>query len=549
VALSLALNFAAGDLEARGYRVVNLALHLACALTLYGILRRTLERIDAPLQLAGSGARLATAIALLWLVHPLQTESINYISQRTETLMGFNFLMTIYCLLRGAESERFWWHGGAVLFSVLGMMSKEVMATAPILALLFDRTFLAGSFRLALRRRWGLYIGLAAGWLVLATQLWSDPHIGMVGFSGLGWWQYAVNQFAVIAKYLKLICWPHPLLLDYGPPRPLSLAAVAPQAVLVVALLIAVVAALRYRPRIGFAGAWFFVILAPTSSFIPILTEVGAERRLYLPLASVVTLIVLAVDRLFRRRGSRAGNRWRRGVGGLLFGIVFAALVVATYHRNGEYRSARSIWQTVVDRFPENHRGHNNLGVELAAAGQLDRALQHYREAVRIYPGYADARINLGNALAVRRRWTAAVEQYRFALEVNPEIAELHYNLARALAATEQAPQAVDHYRKALRLDPRYVKAHNNLGATYLSTGQIDLAIEHLQAALRLDPDFAGAYFNLGIAFEYEERIDEALQQFRKAAALEPDWEQARERLLQLRRQLRRESTNGATLD
>ena len=535
ISLSLALNFAFGELEVRGYRLVNLAVHLANALALLGLLRWLLRQDWARCRFGTSTPYLAAGIAVLWMVHPLQTECVNYISQRSESIMGFSFLMTFYCLLRGSESSGRGWYGGAVLACSLGMMSKEVMATAPLLALLFDRTFVAGSFREAWQRRWGLYLGLGAGWLILFGQLRSDPHIGMIGFSTLSPWEYALNQCVVLSRYVRLVFWPDRLLLDYGPPVPLDATDVWPEGAFVLTLLVAVIAALKHWPRPGFAGAWFFAILAPTSSFLPILTEAGAERRLYLPSASLLTLVFLLVAALVCRwERQKKGGVWK-AVGLALFAIAFGALAFKTVERNREYSSALSIWQTVVERSPENHRGHNNLGVYLAAAGHSAGSIEHYREALRIYPGYTDARINLGNALAANGHWAPAIEQFLFALEVNPEVAELHYNLGRALAANGQTAQAVFHYGQALRLDPGYVKAHNNIGAAYLSSGRVDLAIDHLRAAVGIDPDFAGAYFNLGVALEFQGQLEAALEQYDKAVALRPGWKDWRENLTRVR--------------
>ena len=172
--LSLALNYAVSGCDVRGYHVTNLAIHLAAALLLFGIVRRTLPRFRgcgggqqlARLQLA---TPLALAIALLWAVHPLQTESVTYIVQRAESLMGLFYLLTLYCFLRGAGSARaIFWYAGSVLACLLGMATKEVMVSAPLVVLLYDRTFLAGSFREAWRRRWAYYLALAATWLLLA---------------------------------------------------------------------------------------------------------------------------------------------------------------------------------------------------------------------------------------------------------------------------------------------------------------------------------------------------------------------------------------------
>lgn len=540
ISLSLALNFAAGELEVRGYRLVNLAAHLASALALLGVLNRCLRQGWAQRRFGpASGPYLASAVALLWMAHPLHSECINYISQRSETMMAFSFLMTFYCLLRGSESKRIKWYCGAIFFGAFGTMCKEVMATVPLLALLFDRTFIAGSFAAALRRRWGLYLGLMSSWLLLLRQLWSEPHIGMIGFSSLNSWDYALNQCVVLTRYVKVMFWPNDLLLDYGPPVPRSLADVFPEALVVTALLAITIAALRRRPHAGFSGAWCFVILAPTSSFLPILTEVGAERRLYLPSAGFLSLVVLLIAAaLFRNRDS--GNRLggKVVIGWLMFAAALGVFAFKTVERNREYGSAMSIWQTVVERAPQNHRGHNNLGVALAAAGELDRAMKHYIEALRIHPDYTDALINLGNALTSREDWGQAIAHYRHALSVKPEIAELHYNLARALAATGQTAGAVEHYVEALHINPDYIKALNNLGVVYLSEGDADRAIDHFEAVIDLDPGFAGAYLNFGIALEAKGQLSQARKQYQEAHVLRPDWELAGKQLSRIERAL-----------
>jgi hypothetical protein len=161
--LTLAGNYALGGLDVRGYHAVNLAIHLLAGLVLYDLVRRTLLLPGLAPRFGRGAPELALAVALLWLVHPLQTESVTYIIQRSESLMGLFYLLTLYCLLRGTTARRgLPWYVGAVLCCGLGMGSKQVMVTAPLLALLYDRAFLALSWGTLCRRRWGLYLALAA---------------------------------------------------------------------------------------------------------------------------------------------------------------------------------------------------------------------------------------------------------------------------------------------------------------------------------------------------------------------------------------------------
>ena len=298
--VSLAVNYAVGGLDVRGYHIVNIAIHIACALVLFGIVRRTLLLPALAPRFGAASANLAGAVALLWLVHPLQTEAIDYVTQRTELLMGLFYLLTFYATLRVRQGFR--WQVVAIVCCLLGMASKESMVTAPLMVVVFDRTFVFGSFASAWRARWRFYVGLAATWVLLAALMWSGPRSRSTGFStGVTPWTYLLNQAQLIVHYLRLTVWPSGLVILYGDPRPLSVGDVWPQALVIVALLAGVVALLLWRPKIGFLGVWFFITLAPTSSFVPIATEVGAERRMYLPLAAIVVLMVMGAALLWER--------------------------------------------------------------------------------------------------------------------------------------------------------------------------------------------------------------------------------------------------------
>ena len=243
-------------------------MHVLCALVLFGIVRRTLLKRALREQFGNMADRLAAACALIWLVHPLQTEPVNYVTQRTESIMGLFYLLTLYTAIRGLYSERdAWWHTASVLSCSLGMASKEVMVTAPLIVVLYDAAFRSGSFREIFDRRWPLYAGLAATWGILAAVTWSGPRSRTVGFSAnASALDYAMNQCVMLTRYLYLAVWPSSLVFDYGTPQPAAIMHVPPYAVIVAALMAAAAIALVHRRPIGFLGAWFFLLLAPTSS-------------------------------------------------------------------------------------------------------------------------------------------------------------------------------------------------------------------------------------------------------------------------------------------
>ena len=506
VSFSLALNYAVGGLDVRGYHLVNVAVHILAAVVLFGVARRTLSA-GKPGEWFGRHAEgVALSWALLWLVHPLQTECVNYVSQRTESIMGLFYLLVLYCALRVMHGEGARWSGVAVVCCALGMASKEVMVSAPLLVVLYDRTFAAGSFREALRRRWGLYAGLGATWLIPGLLLARDPHGNTIGSAAsVGALDYALNQCVVVVRYLQLVYWPQPLVFDYGQPQSLALDAVAPHAVVLAILLAGTVAALIYWPRSGFLGAWFFVILAPTSSFVPILTEVGAERRAYLSSAGAIGLAMVGGFLLLRQvaryadRVGKDGSRMAAWIGGSGLAVAALALSVLTVLRNGDYRDPVEIWTQAVELVPGNDRAHTNLGVALADRGKIGAALVHYRRALEINLGDPEAHNNLGYALAVLGKLDSATIHYRRALERDPDYVSAHANLAGVLIAQGKVETAIVHYRRVVELDSAKPVVHNDLGVALTSLGDGEAAAMHFRRALELDPDYEVARRNLDL--------------------------------------------------
>jgi len=515
VNLSLAVNFALGGTDVRGYHAFNLGLHLLAGLTLFGIVRRTLLQPALRGRFGADALPLALAVAILWSVHPLQTESVVCIVQRTELLVGLFYLQTFYCFIRGAESSasRPWWQC-AVLACLLGMASKEVMVSAPLLVLLYDRAFVAGTFREAWRQHRRLYLGMAGTWLLLAYLV-----AGMGGTrgsaAGLGlgipWWAYSLKQCQAIIHYLQLVIWPHPLVLYYGTGVIYRLTEVLPQ-VLGLSLLVAgTIAGLIRWPKMGFLGAWFFAILAPSSSVIPLVTQTMAEHRMYLPLAAVVAMAAIGGYRAFGRQCLFLG------------GALALALACVTMHRNADYRSEFSIWADTVAKQPGNAQAHTELGTALNRLNRQTEAFDQYREAVRIDPSCAIAQSNLGEALYLRGQNAEAIAHCEAALRSKPDLAEAHTNLAAALLKADRIDEALEHAEAALKLKPNFVAALCNSSRALLRQGRIAASIQQSEAALRLKADSVEALDVYGDALLVSGRPAEAIPRFEAALRLQPD--------------------------
>ncbi len=530
--LSLAINYAFGGVDVLGYHAVNLLIHLVAGLSLYGIVRRTLLLDPFRNALGRSSAMLAAAVALLWTVHPLQTQSVTYLTQRSESLMGMFYLLTLYCLVRGAgPSRRVFWYATGVACCALGMGSKAVMVTAPVVILLYDRVFLSSSFAEALRRRWALYLGLAGTWSVVwwtgvgRGVLSSSHRVATVGFSykGITPAEYAQTQFGVLVKYLSLSLWPDPLCLDYTWPVARTAAAIFFPALLVTALIGGVVWAFLRRPWLGFLGAWFFLILAPTSSVIPIKDPLF-EHRMYLPLAAVVTLAVIvgrqALHRLAAYRSLSDSKRTLISVMVVL--AIGGSLGYGTIRRNEDYRDELTMWQDVVTKRPDNVRARYNLGSKLLEFDRVDEAAASLRAALKLDPHHILAHYNLGKCLARTGNADEAAQQYLEALRIDPNMADAHSDLGNVLARKGRSDEAIVHYREAIRANPQYIQAYYNLGAVLLGLQETDEAVEVLRQGAQVSPEAARIRFALGNAYAQQGEITEATREYRKTLQIQP---------------------------
>jgi len=555
---SFAINYALGGVNVQGYHALNLLIHILAGLTLFGVMRRTLGRLGQGM--ADSATGLAFAIALIWTVHPLQTEAVTYVSERAESLMGLFYLLTLYCFIRYAERAKWsvwgWLSIGACLLAVA---TKEIAVTAPLIVLLYDRTFVSGDFRAALRRHWRLYLGLAGTWLLLA-YLMIDLQDRGAGFGmGASWWVYALGESRVIIRYLCLALWPHPLVFDYGMGVRHPGWEVLPYVVAVIVLVAASAWAL-FRPpgraagarALGFAGAWTFLIIAPTTSIVAVAGQPMAEHRMYLSLAAVIASVFVPLHAALRRdkffpwlpqSGSREKIWW-------LFVFAVAAICIClTVRRNETYRSEETIWSDTVARQPDNERAQNGLGIVLAGEGELPAAVVRYREAIRLKPDYAEAHQNLAAALRTMGRIPEAVAECEEVLRLRPNVPEAHYNLGIVLQLDGRNSAAIAEFTRALQLRPDYADAEDNLGLALADAGRYPDAVAHFERGVRLQPENAEAHLNLGSALYSSGDVAGAVHQMEEAVRLRPGFAEGHYNLGVALRRLGREQEATAEFD
>lgn len=566
---TFAVNYALHGYDVWGYHAVNFAIHLATALLLFGLIRRTLSLPACGSRYRSHAVGIAAVAALIWVAHPLCTQAVTYIYQRFESLAALLCVAATYAFVRahspGATRPRAW-KIAVVGCCFLSMATKESAAGLPLILLIYDRLFLAKSWNdlgdrkrvhLAAVSSWGLMLGL-----MLATgSAYAKAGIGSV--EGIGPVRYALSQSGVILHYLKLSFWPHGLCLDYMR-RPVELnepLSYVPQTLVVLALLATAVYGLVRGKPWSFPACTFFLLLGPTSSIIPI-ADLVFENRMYLPLAAVVTLVVCGAFEAFDYAARRAADETTRRRTAWAFRIATVGIVVglslATMARNTAYASQEAMFYDMIDKAPDSPRGYFLLGRYLVddqhrpddarewlrksleqdplfvpAISKLarleiderryDEAQSLLKQMFDLVPESARFYLDTGALRVARRNYTEALRCYDVVLSRLPDNDEAAAGRGQVLIELGRYDEAATLYQHVIAVDPDDPVPYNNLGTCLFRLGRNDAAIMVFQEALARKPSYAQARANLGAALDRAGRAEEAWTELTRAAADDGD--------------------------
>ena len=520
------------------YRITNVLLHLLCGALLFGVIRRTLRSPSLASRWASVGDQVAGFTTAIWLLHPIQSEAVNYVIQRTELLVSACWLATLYASIRAWDATLprtvVRWRVVAVVACLLGMGSKEVMIGAPIAVILYDRVFRVSSWSDLVRSRQRVWFYA----LLVATSAWllwsivSGARAGSVGFDvGMPWYRYLYSQAWAIGHYVRLVFWPDPLTIDYGK-NPVSGFLPMPGLVFVAGCGAATLWAWTRIERWGwlaFAGAWFFLLLAPSSSVVPIISEVAAERRVYLALAAVLLVLVVASASLFRKLAAGPeprrllASRIRRH-GALMATGLCLLLTAITFERSRMYADPEALWRQDVTAWPRNARGYSNLGQLLSEQP----------------PRFAEAESLFTRAIKLDSALTAAWVDRAYVRTKEGRLSDAETDLQHALAIDDPANHAVVVERygrlllglgelpRAIPLLERSVASHVTdenlfwLGVGYVEDARPDDAVVALRRCLSLNPNFTLALRYLGRALIEGGHAADAVRYLQAAVVREP---------------------------
>jgi len=503
VDLTLHFNYVLGGFNPAEYRLLNVAVHILAGLFLAGLVSRTVRLPMFGGKWNDNAVIMGSVAGAVWVAHPLQTESVTYVIQRSESMAGMFTLLSLYCFVRSMESAMATrWKIMSVASCVLAMLSKPVAVVTPALILMFDAFFAAGSIATAIEERRGYYCARAATWLVPVLIL--ARAASFVTSAGPGMniappWMYLLAQTQVILHYIRLAYWPNDLCIDYVWLPPESPPDLAPYALAVaIGTLVIVWFALRKHP-LAFAGTWFLLTLAPTSSVFPI-ADFAAEHRMYLPLAGIVVFTVFAVFYLLKRL--IANDRAFAACAGCVAVVLIIALGARTAVRNADYASAISMMRSVVEKRPGNFRAHLSYVGELLHAERYDEAAT----AARAMLARINEQINSGKV-----RYTVGPASSVYYLPV------VHNHLGRALLGLSRPDEAQKQFEEAIRLDPGEKTYRYNMALSLLVLDKNDEALMHLNAALLSDKNYSMAHELSGNILERQAKYVEAIQHYKQA--------------------------------
>ena len=578
--MTLALNHSLHQYDVFGYHLFNISIHVLTGFILYLFLKATFS-IPIVQDRYKHTDLIAFFAALIWLVHPIQTQSVTYIVQRANSLAAMFFILSIlfyaYARLTENNQKKWLWLIASVVTWLLSLGCKQITAILPLFVFLYEWYFFQDLSKEWLKRSLK-YLLIIGAFLMLLFLIYTDfsPWEKIQSLHDYARHEFTITQrlltqFRVVIYYISLIFFPLPSRLNLDYDFVLSQSLIDPISTLLsmVAIvgLIALTFYLAKKDRlISFCVLWFFGNHLIESSILPL--AIIFEHRNYLPSMMVILIPVVLAYRHIKPDWIKIG----------LLSALVVGLSVWTYQRNRVWENKITLWSDVVKKSPGKARPHFNLGAAfseqkrdeeaipqyqraleispklaephinlgeaLERQGKIEEAAEYYRAALKIEPDLAEAHNNMGAILEKQGRTEEAIQYYQNALKIRPHYASAHFGLANALVEKGKVEEGIRHYYLAIRFKPAYAVAYSNLGNIFLNSGENEKAIEHYIAALQIDPNMVEAHSNLGIALMQEGKIEAAISQFQKAIQLNPDFitaENNLKRALAIRKELETE--------
>jgi len=537
---SFALNYALGRFNVFGYHLFNFFCHLLTSLLVYALVSLTLQTPSMRGSLFTKQPHLiAYVAALLFLVHPIQTQAVTYIWQRMTSLAAFFYVASVVLYAKARLASRWDAYLGAFLATVLGMFTKEITLTIPLTLSLYEFCFF-GHWKENPKKRLRLLLPFLLTLMIIPLTLTRSGHTTLqivrspsitthTGeartlprfLSSITRWsppeqrsrrEYLLTQLNVTRTYLRLLFLPIRQNLDYDYPisHRLNEPGTFFSFLLLTSIFLFALKSFQKNRLIAFGIFWFFITLSVES--LVVLPDVIFEHRLYQPMVGFSIFLSAGLFLLLRDA--------RRFVA--LSSVIVLVFSIATYRRNGVWRDDLTLWQDAVSKSPQKARAHSSLGFAFIQKGDYDRAIFYCQRALQLNPDYPDTYAILGDVYFRKQDYNSAIHYYKETIQRDPSYAAIYHNLGVAYHAKGAYGKEIEYYQKAIQRDPVNALTYRNLGLAYLREGGYDRAIDSFQKTVELDPANAENYAHLGVAYGRKGEHDRALDYFKKAIALDP---------------------------
>jgi protein O-mannosyl-transferase len=527
--LSYMVDYEIYGLNPKGYLLTNLFFHIANSLLLFLVLFRM------------TGAIWPSAfVAAMFAFHPLNVESVAWVSDRKNVLSTFFWLLTMWAYLRYAEKPAVKRYSLVILFFTLGLMSKPMLVTLPFVLLLLDYWPLrrlkfeqerganeilekkiakgSGIFRPVFEKV-PLFLLTIGSSIVTVTA--NNIGSGVKSFEALSLQARLTNAMVSYLEYLGKMLWPSKLALLY--PHPGNALPVW-QGILcgiaLVGITIISIKLIRKAPYVAVGWFWYLGTLVPVIGILHVGAQLTADRFTYIPLIGIFIIIAWGVPELIPKW------RYKEKVLSISTGIIILALLITTWKQTSHWKNSITIYKHTIrvtdTKYPDLAVVYNNLGIPLFAERKIEEAISNFKIAIKLRPNDTNAHYNLGVALAANQKIEEAISHYKMDIKINPNHTKAHHNLGIALFDSHKIEEAVAHFKIAIKLDPNNAMAHYNLGIALFDNRKIEEAISHYKRAIKINPSFTKAHYNLGKILFNNQKIEKAISHFKMAIKLNP---------------------------
>ena len=529
---SLALNYHYGQLNVWGYHLVNLVIHLINAALIYWLV---LLMFGTPVlknhEAAKNKNMIAFIVALLFVAHPLATQSVTYIIQRLASMVTMFYLLSLALYVKGRITEnaivKYLCFPASFLAAILALLSKENAYTLPFAILLFEICFIQTrkiSFQWK-DKRLLLIIAVILAVVLIAISRFSvavfQPIAPSLGNSyTITSSNYLLTQFSVIVKYISLLLVPINLNLDYD--YPISYHFFEMRTIfgfiVIIGLLALAVYLFNKQRIISFGIFWFFITLAVESSFIPI-SDVIFEHRTYLPSFGFLLVCVWSIYLLLWKKA--------RIIAISFFAITAIVFANLTYARNETWKDEETLLTDIVAKSPNKGRPKVNLGMVYMNRSDFGTAFPYFTSAAEINKDYFDAWNNAGAAALGLSQWKTAMTYLSRATMLDSTSAKSFYGLGWAYGELNEFNKAIDCHTRAIALRTNYADAYAKRALMYSNLKEWDKAFADYDKAISIDPKIANAYCNRGTTYGINGNTEKAIADFSKAIEIAPDYKDA----------------------